>query len=213
MTEPAREPLDEVLLGLKHPDESVRQRAALALGPMVTPDLAPRLAAQLWTDTDFFVRETLTWNLVRIGEAAKPYALVALRDERAQVRHDAAHLLGKIGDPSVLPDLAPLTADSDDAVAAKARFVLARLGDPAAIPVLVAYLGTGNDESRTELTRDIASFGQAAVTHLEKAVTHTDQSVREHAQWVLDVIREGEDGADSLVDLTLTRREPPESSV
>lgn len=187
-TQQPRDPLAEILLGLKHPHEDIRQRAALALGAQVTPDLAGRLAALLWEEPDFFVRETLTWVLVRIGRAALPLAVAALDDERGQVRFDAVHLIGKIGDPSALPAVLPVTADADDDVAAKARFVLTRLGDPAAIPALTAYLGRGGDDRRTELTRDLATFGPAAVPHLEEALDHEDEAVRRHARWVLDVI-------------------------
>lgn len=195
MPEQPRDPLTEVLVGLKHPDESIRQRAALALGSLVTADLAPQLAAMLWAEPDFFVRETLTWVLVRVGDAALPHALAALGDERAQVRFDAVHLIGKIGDAAALPAVLPVTADADDDVAAKARFVLTRLGDPAAIPALTAYLGRGGDDRRTELTRDLATFGAAAVPHLEEALGHDDEEVRRHARWVLDVIAEQESPA------------------
>lgn len=185
-----RDPVAEILLGLKHPHEDIRQRAALALGAQVTPDLAERLAGLLWEEPDFFVRETLTWVLVRIGEAALPHAVAALDDERAQVRFDAVHLIGKIADPAALPAVLALTADADDDVAAKARFVLTRLGDPAAIPALTAYLGRGGDDRRTELTRDLATFGAAAVPHLKAALDHDDAAVRRHARWVLEVIAE-----------------------
>jgi HEAT repeat protein len=129
------------------------------------------------------------------------------------VRHTAAHLVGKIGDPSAVGAVVALTADADDDVAAKARFVLSRLGDPSAIPALTAYLGRGGEDRRTELTRDLASFGSAAVSHLRPLLQHGDPAVRDHARWVLEVIAETRDAADDRTDLTLTRREPPGSGV
>lgn len=207
MPETVRNPLTEVLLGLKHPHEDVRQRAAIGLGTLVTPHLAGRVSALLWEEPDVFVRETLIWVLTRIPEAALPYAVVALADERARVRFTAAHLVSKTGDRSAVPTLIPLTADADDDVAAKARFALARLGDPVAIPALTAYLGRGGDDRRTELTRDLASFGPAALPHLEASLDHRDTAVREHAARVIDAIRE----AERSKDLTLTRRERPPS--
>ncbi|MGA8045546.1 MAG: HEAT repeat domain-containing protein [Dermatophilaceae bacterium] len=206
-----RDALAEVLLGLKHPHESVRQRAALALGSLVTPDLAGRLAARLWEEPDPFVRETLTWVLARVPGAALPYAVAALTDPRAGVRHTAAHLVGKIGDPSAVGAVIALTADVDDEVAAKARFVLSRLGDPAAIPALTAHLGRGGDERRTELTRDLASFGPAAVSHLTALLEHPDAAVRDHARWVLEVIEESHRPGEERNHLTLTRRQRPGS--
>lgn len=199
------------MLGLKHPHEGTRQRAALALGPLVRPELAGRLAAHLWSEPDFFVRETLTWLLTRIPRQALAEALGALCDERSQVRHDAVHLIGKIADPSAVSAVLPLTADADDAVAAKARFVLTRLGDPSAIPALTAYLGRGDDAQRTALTRDLASFGEAALPHLHHALGHGAPRVREHAEWVLEVIREQQDGTGEDSRLTLTRRQASRS--
>lgn len=208
---PQREALAEVLLGLKHPHESVRQRAALALGSLVRPELAGRVAARLWDEPDHFVRETLTWVLARVPDAALPYAVAAFEDPRPRVRHTAAHLVGKIGDPSAVAAVVALTADADDDVAAKARFVLARLGDPSAVPALTAYLGRGGDDRRTELTRDLASFGPSAVPHLLPLLEHPDVAVREHARWVLDVIHEASPREGARPDLTLTRREAPPS--
>lgn len=178
-----------MLLGLKHPHEDVRQRAAIGLGTLVTPELAGHVADLLWAEPDAFVRESLTWVLTRVPHAALPYALDGLADDRARVRVTAAHLVSKIGDRRAVPALIPLTADADDDVAAKARFALARLGDPAAIPALTAYLGRGDDERRRELTRDLAQFGAAALPHLERALEHPDAEVRAHAAQVVDVLR------------------------
>jgi hypothetical protein len=208
---PQREALAEVLLGLKHPHETVRQRAALALGSLVRPDLAGRIAARLWEEPDHFVRETLTWVLARVPDAALPYAVAALADPRPRVRHTAAHLVGKIGDPSAAGAVVTLTADADDEVAAKARFVLTRLGDPSAIPALTAHLGRGGDDRRTELTRDLASFGPAAVPYVTALLGHHDAAVRDHARWVLEVIRESHPSGVEPTGLTLTRRQPPGS--
>ncbi|MFN2320491.1 MAG: HEAT repeat domain-containing protein [Dermatophilaceae bacterium] len=208
MQENVRDPLTEVFLGLKQPHEDVRQRAAIALGTLVTPDLAGRLADLLWEEPDAFVRESLTWVLTRVPEAALPYALAAFTDERAQVRVTAVHLVSKLGDRSAVPSVIPLTADADDDVGAKARFALARLGDPVAIPALTAYLGRGGDERRSQLTRDLADFGAAALPHLEVRLAHRDAAVREHAAHVIDVIREEE----RRTKLTLTRRLPRPST-
>lgn len=213
MPETVRDPLTEVLLGLKHPHEDVRQRAAIALGALVTPRLAGRVAALLWEEPDPFVRESLTWVLTRVPQAALPYALEALEDERAQVRITAVHLVSKVGDPRAVPSVIPLTADADDDVAAKARFALARLGDPVAIPALTAHLGRGGDDRRTELTRDLATFGPTALPHLADRLDHPDPEVREHAAWVVDVIGETVIRGVGESDLTLTRRERPESGM
>lgn len=203
MTRTGRDPLAEVLLGLKHPHESVRQGAAIGLGALVTPDLAGRVAETLWEEPDFFVRESLTWVLTRVPRAALPYALAALADERARVRLAAVHVLGKLGDRSAVPAVIPLTADIDDEVAAKACFALARLADPAAVAALAAYLGRGDAERRSRLTRDLADFGPAALPHLEGRLDAPEAAVREHAAEVVALVL----AEQRRKDLTLTRRQ------
>ncbi|PPF09620.1 hypothetical protein C5C56_16995 [Rathayibacter sp. AY1D1] len=169
-----------LLAELSDPDRDVRLRAAMTLGELAEPATAEPLAAHLWEEPDFFVRDVLTWSLGRLGSAAVPVAREALGRE-PRVRTQALHVLSKILDPATLDDIAPLAADSEPAVAAKARFALGRLGDARALPVLLGLLGDDDAEAQNVLTDVLASFGAAAVPGLEQALREGSAPVRRHA--------------------------------
>ena len=50
---------------LESPDQSVRLKAALAAGTFPKPEYIDVLVTQCATESDFFVRDTLTWALMR----------------------------------------------------------------------------------------------------------------------------------------------------
>lgn len=176
--------VDDALRALRNPDRDVRQRAAVDLGTVAAPAAATELVARLWTEPDFFVRDTLTWAVTRVADAATPLLQDALTGAAA-TRTQALHVLSKIKDPATAAAVVPLAADDDPAVAAKARWVLARIGDPRTVPALAAHLGTGDATVRNALTRDLASFGRAAVPCLVAALAGDDVPVRRHAAEVL----------------------------
>ena len=58
---------------LHHPDKNVRGKAALSLGKLGDIALLDTLLHALGTEPDLYVREDITWALVRIGgEALEP---------------------------------------------------------------------------------------------------------------------------------------------
>ncbi|GGC54766.1 hypothetical protein GCM10011410_03950 [Hoyosella rhizosphaerae] len=189
--------VDDALLGLVNADRDVRQAAALTLGKLAHRAATPELVARLWTEQDFFVRETLSWAVTRVADAATPLLLNALAGADTSARVQALHVLSKIADPATTDAILPLASSDDLDVAAKARWALTRIGDPRAIPALAAHLGVGDDSTRNGLTRDLASFGEAAVPTLLAALTKGEPHLRRHAAEVL--CRLGPD-ADSTTD-------------
>lgn len=175
----------------------MRQGAALRLGELADPAAAPELVTRLWSEHDFFVRETLTWAVMRVKDAATPLVQAALA--RPETRPQALHVLSKIADPATTDAIVPLAADDDVDVAAKARWALTRIGDPRAIPVLAAHLGADDVNSRNGLTRDLASFGAAAVPSLVTALTSDEPPVRRHAAEVLCFIGPRAEGATAAL--------------
>lgn len=182
---------------LADPDRDVRQTAALELGGLEDPVAAPALVARLWSEPDFFVRETLTWAVARVDAAATPLLLDALHADDDSTRVRALHALSKIADPATTAAMLPLTDDPSPDVAATARWALTRTGDPRAVAVLAAQLGVGDDDRRNSLTREIASFGEAAVPAVTAALSSLDPAVREHAVDVLCLV--GSPGAEGAV--------------
>ena len=180
-----RTTLPPALAGLVHPDKDVRQQAAVSLGERADPQLAPAIAQLLWRESDFFVRETLTWALTRTPAAATRAAAEALQQPDPGVRSQALHVLSKIGDPDSAALVATLLDDECASVVHKARWTLARIGDPSVVPALVSRLGEPDLESRDGMTSTLAEFGQAAVAPLIAALGHAHPDVRTHAADVL----------------------------
>lgn len=58
--------VDTALRDLIDIDRDVRQAAALELGTLAVPATAPALVAQLWSERDFFVRDTISWAAARV---------------------------------------------------------------------------------------------------------------------------------------------------
>lgn len=166
---------------LDDPDRSVRQRAAVELGTSGTAEAAAALVAHLGTETDCFVKETLTWATVQVGAEAVPGVLALLSSPDPAVRSQAAHVLSKIGDPTHAEALLPVVADDDPLVAVKAFRAAANTGSPTVIPALAGRLGDGDLEQREALTSAFATLGEQGVGVLLGALSDADASVRAHA--------------------------------
>jgi HEAT repeat protein len=175
-----------LLADLANPDRDVRQVAVIALGERADPATADALVAQLFAEPDFFVRDTLTWAVTRLGASALPAVLAGLDEQRApEVRTQALHTLSKIADPATVNAIVTLIDDDEPAVSAKARWALGRIGDPRVVPQLADRLGANTTEVQNALTDVLASFGSGAVPTLVDALGHSDAAVRQHAADVL----------------------------
>lgn len=92
------------LQGLEDSRSSVRLRAALAVGTAPDPRFVDKLIQRCAIEPEFFVRDMLTWALVRHPVSLTlPELLRELRSERAQARSQALHTLSKIGDRQAWP--------------------------------------------------------------------------------------------------------------
>ncbi|MGD8199309.1 HEAT repeat domain-containing protein [Ornithinimicrobium sp. W1679] len=189
--------LREALRAALHEDPSVRQEAAIRLGTLAGPATAGELVALLVSEPDFFVRESLTWAVVRQSEAALPHLLRAL-EGGAPSRVQVLHALSKIQDPSAVERILPLADDPDPAVAAKAWWALGRTGTPEAVPALTAHLGDPDEARRHELTRALEQLGAPAVPELAARLRAGDPVQRRHAAEVLMVV--GDPDARPAVD-------------
>lgn len=193
-------PLQEALRAALSPDLMVRQRGALALGTLADDSVAGELVALLVSEADPFVRETLTWAVVRRAPATVPHLLAALAgedDSRAQV----LHALSKIQDPQSVQHALPLVHDPHPLVAAKAWWMVGRTAVPGTAPVLLELLGVPRDEEqRHALTRALAQMGEVAVPGLAQALGAADPEVRRHAAEVLVAVGDPAVGAlDALL--------------
>ncbi|MFE6845246.1 HEAT repeat domain-containing protein [Streptomyces sp. NPDC057686] len=195
------------LRGLEDGRSSVRLRAALAIGSNPDERCVEKLIERCAIESEFFVREMLTWALTRHAASMTVPGLVAeLRSERAQARSQALHTLSKIGDRQAWPAITrALLSDGDEEVARsawRAAAVLVPEGEqPELAGVLAAQLGRGGRETQLSLSRALITLGEAAVLPvLHAAMTDLDPRVRHHAVATERLLRDPDAGFESAIE-------------
>lgn len=169
-------------------DPSLRLRAALEAGTRPDPADLPVLLDRCAVESDFFVRDMLTWALTRHpADRTVPLLLDALDSGVAQARSQALHTLSKVGDPAAWPHLTEtLLRDGDDEVARaawRAAVVLVPAGrEPWLADILTTQLGRGELEVQKSLSRALVALGDAAEAPLTRAAASPHASVRVHAE-------------------------------
>jgi HEAT repeat protein len=176
---------------LASPDQSVRLKAALAAGTYPDSAYIEILITQCSHEPDFFVRDTLSWALMRhdvteVVNRLKP----ELSSKVAQARSQALHTLSKIGDKANYP-LITLEhhLDEVDKVAVTAwrtASVLVPENERSALTkILVTQLGRGDSDMQFDLTRFLCSLGDCIVEPLQDAAKSNNEVVRIHAEFTL----------------------------
>lgn len=173
---------------LLHPDKNVRIRAALDLGATQHRAALPELIERLGHEPDFFVRENLTWAVVRMGPDAVPLLLGLLERPDAATRLQAVHTLSKIADPASAGALKRVVHDPDDEVARKAIFALGQMGHPDALHTLMGGVGHPDAERRNTLSTALVAFGHAALPPLLEMLGHPEAPRRAHAADILGLL-------------------------
>jgi hypothetical protein len=151
-------------------DPVVRLRSAVELDRRRAAEAASALVERLGLEREFFIRETLTWAVLRIAGDAMPYLHQALSSPRWLTRTQALHVLSKMGRYEDADRLVPLVGDEVDAVAARAYWAAAQTHNPSVIPGLVGQLSRGDSEHRNSLTVALAELGETAVPALVDAL-------------------------------------------
>lgn len=173
---------------LRHPDRNIRSAAALDLGKLGDQSVLNSLIHALYTETDLFVREDITWALVRLGDAAIQPLIDLLRNPNPAARHHAAHVLGKIGDPRAVDALIAVLKDNDITVLTKTIFTLGQLGDVKAIPAIAQLLGHDNRDVQTTVTNTLEQFAPDSIPFLIDGLQHERWQVREQAVDILGLV-------------------------
>ncbi|QKG22928.1 HEAT repeat domain-containing protein [Actinomadura verrucosospora] len=192
--------------GLEHGDASVRLRAALAVGSAPDPRFVGKLIERCGVETDFHVRDMLTWALTRHPAAMTvPRLIDELRSERAQARSQALHTLSKVGDRRAWPAITrALLCDADGEVARTAwrtAVVLVPDGEaPELAAVLSSQLGRGEREMQLSLSRALIALGEAALPALRAAITAHDPRVRAHAIATERLLHDPDAGFEFAID-------------
>ena len=185
---PAAAPIAADLVGLlKDADETVRCRAAEALGRIADPSTTPALAAELDGATPR-VREAAARALGAFGPAAGdaiPALARLLQDPEESVRRAAGEAVGRVGP---LPDGATATlveglASRDTLVRAQTAEALGDIGEGAAdaAPALADALSNGTDHVRAKAAEALGKIGETAA---EVAVPVLVRALRDKDNWV-----------------------------
>ena len=180
--------LDALREALSADSASTRLRAALQAGSDGGAHLVGRLIERCAVETDFYVRDMLTWALTRCPTASTvPVLLAELRSPIAQARSQALHSLSKIQEPGTWPAVtAALLGDVDDEVARsawRAAVVLVPQDQRAELAVaLSSQFARGDRSLQLSLSRALIALGEAAIEPvLRRARASEDPAVRAHA--------------------------------
>lgn len=176
---------------LESPDKSVRLQAALAAGTYPEDAYIEVLVTQCAYESDFFVRDTLSWALMRhdIGKVVDRLKS-ELNSENPQAKSQALHTLSKIGDKQFYSLITnDHHFDSQDKVAVtawRAASVLVPDNEKSALTkILVSQLGRGDSDLQFDLTRFICALGDVIVEPLNQASESEKEEVRLHAAFTL----------------------------
>jgi len=181
---------------LASPDQSVRLKAALAAGTYPEVEFIEVLISQCAIESDFFVRDTLSWALMRndVTKVVKRLE-TELLSTNPQAKSQAIHTLSKIGDKnnySLITD--EMLFDHDVFIASTAWRVASVLvpDEQKAILVkkLITQLGRGDSDIQFGLTRFLCALGECIVEPLIEASKSADETISNQAKFTLLRFRE-----------------------
>jgi HEAT repeat protein len=180
---------------LQSTDQSLRLRAAMMAGTYPSTEFIEVLVVQCAIESEFLVRDMLTWALIRndpklVVERLKP----ELNSEVAQARSQALHTLTKIGDTTTYPLVSGnLLFDADDRVAMTAwraaSLLVPERSIPALIPALLTQLGRGEFEIQFALSRALCSLGEEVLEPLAQRSKSATPEVAEHLAFTLRLLK------------------------
>ena len=181
---------------LDSPDQSVRLKAALAAGTYPEEDFIEVLISQCAIESDFFVRDTLSWALMRndVSKVVKRLE-TELQSPNLQAKSQAIHTLSKIGDKANYPLITDeMIFDSDDFIASTAWRVASVLvpddQKPDLVAKLITQLGRGDSDVQFGLTRFLCALGECIVEPLTDASQSEDEAISNQAKFTLLRFRE-----------------------
>lgn len=177
---------------------SERLQAALTVGTHPEDAALEPLIERCAVETDFYVRDMLTWALTRLShELVLERVIAETSAETPQARSQSMHTLSKLRDPR---GWRAVTAghlhDPDTEVARVTWRTAVALAPEHAhawlVAELITELGRGNFEVKRSLSRALAELGDAAVNAVKGCTLHADSFVAQHAAATLQLIEDPE---------------------
>ena len=204
---------------LASPDQSVRLKAALAAGTYPAPEQIEILVNQCAVESDFFVRDTLSWALLMHDKKAVVQRLIPeLRSENVQAKTQALHTLTKIGEKqnySLITE--EMLFDADDFIASTAwRAASVLVPDDekeTLVKILITQLGRGDSDLQFGLTRFLCALGDVIIKPLGEAAQSAEGDIRIHAEFTLMRYQEMKLESSKKSNVGGEGFEPPTSSV
>ena len=200
------EPATRLRHALGAPAASARLQAALTAGSTPNPEYVEVLMQRCAIEPDFFVRDMLTWALIRHErQAVIERLLPELGSDVAQARAQALHTLSKIGDPGTRPAVTPALLQDDDEEVARAawRTAAGLVADGRDAARLAETLSTqfdrGGRDLQLSLSRAFVALGDGAVAVVERAKAAPDAGVRAHATATEQLMRDPDLGFDVAI--------------
>ncbi|KQM84472.1 HEAT repeat domain-containing protein [Agromyces sp. Leaf222] len=182
------EPAMRLRDALRTPAASTRLQAALTAGSTPTPEYVEVLVERCAIEPDFFVRDMLTWALIRHDSSAVIERLLPeLDSEVPQARAQALHTLSKIGDPDIWTAVTPALLQDDDEEVARAAWRTSAGLVPGGrdaeglAETLSTQFDRGGRDLQLSLSRAFVALGDGAVAVVERAKSAPDAGVRTHA--------------------------------
>ncbi len=167
------------------------------MGASPDPAYVEALIDRCAVEPDFYVRETLTWALIRHpADLAVPRLIEETRSKNPQARSQALHTLSKFRDARGWPAITPgLLRDPDDEVARSAWRAAAVLvpeeEKPALARELATQLGRGDRSVQFSLTRALVALGPLAVEPVLRAAGNSaDPRVLAHVRATERLLRD-----------------------
>ncbi len=175
--------VSDLIHRLQTGDTDEKERAAEALGALGSEAAgAVNALRQALNDDLPYVRIRSAEALAKIGPAAIPAFIDALKNENTEVRATAANALGRYGDQAAaaIPSLVDALKDSDLPVRQGAARALEQLGQPAA-QALVGNLENSHGSLKIltlQVLANIHGTDATAIPPLLKVLEDTDHQVR-----------------------------------
>ena len=176
---------------LASPDQSIRLQAALTAGTFPEPEYIEVLVEQCAFEQDFFVRDTMSWALMRNDRDQVVSRLkIELKSSNPQAKSQAIHTFSKIGDKKnyeLITD--EMLFHENELVAStswRAAVALVPDGEKLGlITKLITQLGRGDSDLQFGLTRSLCNLGNLIVEPLKLASKSESEEVRMHAEFTL----------------------------
>ncbi len=132
-------------------------------------------------ETDESVINTALWYLQRVDTTkTTPLMIQASVNQLENGYARAAHLLGRLGDRSLIPTLEHYAASQDKAVAEASKEALAKLGEQRYLAEILAELDSGNVHIRDKAFEKLSYIGnKATVRRISQFLWYKDTSASE----------------------------------